>query len=89
VVIYEGEGSLPLESRLRFETLRTLLEKGYAVREIREISDAPKQKDRGAIVDPRLRGDDGGMAEINSAATVGGEAGASTSYICTYGAGGP
>ena len=31
VVLYEGEGSRPLEERQRFDLLRTLLEKGYSV----------------------------------------------------------
>ena len=31
VVLYEGEGSRALEESQRFELMRTLLEKGYAV----------------------------------------------------------
>ena len=35
VVIYEGEGSRPLDAAARFATSRTLLEKGYAVTSVR------------------------------------------------------
>src|SRR5205807_2069041 len=31
VVLYEGDGSRPLESAARYELIRTLLEKGYAI----------------------------------------------------------
>ena len=32
LALYEGEGSEPLAAPVRFELIRTLLEKGYAVR---------------------------------------------------------
>ena len=35
VVLYEGHGSEPLEGPRRYEVLRTLLEKGYAVTSVR------------------------------------------------------
>jgi NAD-dependent dihydropyrimidine dehydrogenase PreA subunit len=44
VVLYEAEGSRPIEAAVRFEVARALLEKGYAVTSTRSggrVSDAP------------------------------------------------